>query len=141
MMIVIRTLHGMVSRTANFCIDAHDPIAQVRWWAQVLDDFAIVPDGVMSQDEAELCGPGGRCLEFLRVADAKTAKNRMHICVRPVQTTCDAEVQRIVGLGATVVDDRRGLDDGGWVVLADPEGNEFCVLGTSAEDAGITNGD
>ena len=46
-------------------------------------------------------------------------------------------VERIVALGASVVDDRRGLEDGGWVVLGDPEGNEFCVLDRSAEDAGI----
>ena len=47
----------MVSRTANFCIDAHDPRAQVAWWAQVLDDFT--PDGVDTDDEAELRGPAG----------------------------------------------------------------------------------
>jgi predicted enzyme related to lactoylglutathione lyase len=64
-------------------------------------------------------------------------KNRMHMCLRPVEGTRDSEVDRIVSLGATIVDDRRDLQDGGWVVLADPEGNEFCVLGTSAQDAGI----
>lgn len=104
----------------------------------MLDDFALDSGCVMNDDEAELRGPGGRCLEFLRVPEAKTVKNRMHLCLRPVDTTCDAEVDRIVGLGASVVDDRRGMDDGGWVVLADPEGNEFCVLSTSAQDAGIT---
>lgn len=128
----------MASRTANFCIDARDPSAQARWWARVVDDFEIVPGGIMNDEEAELIGPAGRCLEFLRVPEAKTVKNRMHLCLRPVDTTCNAEVERIVGLGASMVDDRRGLDDGGWVVLADPEGNEFCVLSTSAEDAGVS---
>ncbi|QUW20210.1 VOC family protein [Agrococcus sp. Marseille-Q4369] len=61
----------------------------------------------------------------------------MHMCLRPVGTTCDAEVERIVGLGASIVDDRRRLEDGGWVVPADPERNEFRVLGTPAEEAGI----
>jgi hypothetical protein len=127
----------MTSRVANFTFDARDPIAQAHWWAQVVDDFHIVPEGEMNDDDAELRGPGGRSLEFIKVADPKIVKNRMHMCLRPVRTTCDAEVERIVGLGATVVDDRRGLVDGGWVVLADPEGNEFCVLRTTAEDAGI----
>lgn len=127
----------MASRSANFCIDAADPIAQANWWNQVVDDFEIVPGGLMTEDEAELRGPGGRWLEFLKVPEPKAGKNRMHICLRPVATTCDAEVARILALGASVVDDRRGLDDGGWVVLADPEGNEFCVLDTTAEDAGI----
>jgi hypothetical protein len=123
---------------ANFCIDAADPVAQAHWWAQVLEDFQIVPESAMNDDEAELLGPGGRWLEFLRVPEPKTVKNRMHMCLRPVGTTRDAEVARILGLGARMVDDRRAIvEDGGWVVLADPEGNEFCVLSTPADEAGI----
>jgi predicted enzyme related to lactoylglutathione lyase len=75
-------------------------------------------------------------LLFLRVPEAKTVKNRMHICLRPVDRTRDEELERILGLGATMVNDLR---DGprGWAVLADPEGNEFCVLSTSADHAGV----
>ena len=131
------SLLGMPSRVANFCVDASDPVAQAQWWEQVLDDFHIVPEGTMNDDEAELRGPGGRWLEFLKVPDSKTVKNRMHMCLRPVNTTRDAEVERILALGATVVDDRRELDDGGWVVFGDPEGNEFCLLARSADEAGI----
>lgn len=124
----------MASRTANFCIDAHDPRAQVAWWAQVLDDFE--PTGQDSDDEAELRGPAGRHLMFLRVPEAKTVKNRMHVCLRPVDRSRDAEVERLLSLGATIVDDLR--DGGsGWAVLADPEGNEFCVLSTPADEAGV----
>lgn len=126
----------MACRTANFCIDAADPVAQARWWEQVLDDFHIVPEGAMTDDEAELRGPGGRWLAFLKVPEAKMAKNRMHMCLRPVGTTRDAEVDRIMALGATMVDDRREID--GWAVLGDLEGNEFCVLATSADEAGIS---
>jgi hypothetical protein len=127
----------MVSRTANFCIDAHNPRAQAQWWAQVIDDFRPEDDDDdPDPDETGLHGPAGRWLLFLRVPEAKTVKNRMHICLRPVDRTRDEEVERILGLGATMVNDLR---DGarGWAVLADPEGNEFCVLSTSAADAGI----
>jgi len=124
----------MASRTANFCIDAHDPRAQVAWWAQVLDDFE--PDADGDDDEAGLTGPGGRSLLFLRVPESKSVKNRMHMCLRPVDRDRDAEVERLLGLGAGMVNDLR-RPDGGWAVLADPEGNEFCVLTVSAGEAGI----
>jgi len=52
----------------------------------------------------------------------------MHICIRPTDRDRDAEVDRILALGATLVADRRAGPDTGWAVLADPEGNEFCVL-------------
>ncbi len=120
----------MASRTSNFCIDAADPWAQVRWWAQVLDDFRLVEDPEMGPDAEEcwLVGPDDREMIFLRVPEPKTVKNRMHVCVRPTDRSRDEEVDRIVALGATVVDDRREGPDKGWAVLADPEGNEFCVL-------------
>ena len=51
----------------------------------------------------------------------------MHICLRPTDRDRDAEVERVLALGATVVNDLRD-GDRGWAVLADPEGNEFCVL-------------
>lgn len=125
----------MASRTANFCIDARDPQAQVAWWSQVLDDFE--PDDDNSDDEAGLHGPGGRSLIFLRVPEPKTVKNRMHMCLRPVDRSRDEEIDRLLRLGATVVDDLREPDRG-WAVLADPEGNEFCVLTFSADEAGVT---
>ncbi len=127
----------MVSRTANFCIDAHDPHAQTLWWAQVLDDFEPLPEAEGDADEWGLRGPAGRELLFLRVPEAKTVKNRMHVCVRPVDRTRDEEVERLLGLGATVVNDLR-TPDSGWAVLADPEGNEFCVLTRQADEAGVS---
>ena len=126
----------MASRTANFCIDAHDPGAQARWWAQVVDDF-VLDDSDDDPDEVGLKGPGGRWLLFLRVPEAKTVKNRMHMCLRPVDRTRDDEVERLLALGATLVNDLRDGDTKGWAVLADPEGNEFCVLTTRADDAGV----
>ncbi|RBY92720.1 VOC family protein [Blastococcus sp. TF02A-30] len=128
----------MASRTANFSIDARDPRAQAAWWAQVLDDFEPEPDED-DDEEAGLRGPGGRSLLFLRVPEGKTVKNRMHMCLRPVDRSRDEEVDRLLGLGATLVADLRE-DDRGWAVLADPEGNEFCVLTTRADEAGIARG-
>ena len=119
----------MASRASNFCIDAHDPWAQTLWWSKVLEDFTLPEDDDQGpgDEECGLVGPDDRYLLFLKVPEAKTVKNRMHICLRPTDRTRDEEVDRILGLGATMFDDRRNGDKG-WAVLADPEGNEFCVL-------------
>ena len=119
----------MASQTSNFCIDAKDPWAQVRWWSEVLVDFRLGDTDEMGPDEEEcwLVGPGDREIIFIRVPEPKTVKNRMHMCLRPTDRTRDEEIERIIGLGATVVSDLREGEKG-WAVLADPEGNEFCVL-------------
>jgi hypothetical protein len=62
-----------------------------------------------------------------KVSEGKAVKNRLHLDIRPRELTRDAEVERLVGLGARQIDDRRTPEGLGWVVLADPEGNEFCV--------------
>lgn len=95
----------MGSRTSNSCINARDPRAQVAWWAHVLDDFE--PTGEDTDDEAELRGPAGRSSMFLRVPEPKTVKNRMHTCLRPVDRSRDEEVERLLGLGAHLVNDLR----------------------------------
>jgi predicted enzyme related to lactoylglutathione lyase len=61
-------------------------------------------------------------------------KNRLHLCLQP-DIPRDEEVERLLGLGATLFDDRRNPDGTGWAVLTDPEGNEFCVLRSAAERA------
>ena len=122
----------MASRTSNFCLDAHDPAAQARWWASVLDDFVLPSEQEQADEwddeECWLEGPDDRAMIFLKVPEPKTVKNRMHVCVTPTDRTRDEEVERLLGLGAALVDDRRKGPDRGWAVLADPEGNEFCVL-------------
>jgi Glyoxalase-like domain len=72
---------------------------------------------------------------LLDVTDAKHAKNRIHFDLRPAEGSRDEEHARLLALGATQVVDRRKADGTGWVVLADPEGNEFCILRSVAEVA------
>jgi hypothetical protein len=79
----------------------------------------------------------GHRVLFIEVPEEKAAKNRLHFDLRPRSGTRDDEVDRLLGLGATQVADRRGIHGpgSGWVVLADPEGNELCVLRSDAEVA------
>ncbi|MEU5583439.1 VOC family protein, partial [Streptomyces huasconensis] len=68
----------------------------------------------------------------------KTTKNRIHLCLRP-EASREQEVDRLLGLGATLVADLRNPDGSGWAVLADPEGNEFCVLRSESDRAAMTS--
>ncbi len=103
-------------------VDARDPAALGRWWAGVLG-WVIVDD---TADAFEIRPSPDRMpgLLFVRVPDPKQAKNRLHLDFRPADQ--DAEVQRLLGAGACRIDVGQGTPS--WVVLADPEGNEFCVL-------------
>jgi hypothetical protein len=110
-------------RLWTITVDAHDPGALARWWAEALD-WKIFFEGddqvvITTRDERF---PG---MIFLPVADDKVAKNRLHLDLVPDDR--DVEVARLVALGATRVDIGQTGEET-WVVLADPEGNEFCVL-------------
>jgi predicted enzyme related to lactoylglutathione lyase len=106
-------------------IDAHDLQALARFWAQVLG-WRILSEReqevVIGVDET---APVGIC--FMPVKDQKTVKNRVHLDLTPDPDDPDAEIQRILALGARKVDiGQTGAES--WTVLADPEGNEFCVV-------------
>jgi len=111
----------------------------VEFWSQA-SDFTEDPDNPNAPGDPEgmLVDAGrGLALLFIPVPEPKSAKNRLHLDVVPVDGTRDEEVERLLGLGATQLADHRRPDGGGWVVLADPAGNEFCVLRSAAErDAG-----
>lgn len=115
----------MASKWYSVVVDCADPSALGHWWAQVLDYTVVyeAPDEVViaGGTEAEPKNPG---LVFVPVPEGKEAKNRLHIDLNPDDQ--DAEVARLEALGAVRVD--VGQKDVRWVVLADPEGNEFCVL-------------
>lgn len=116
----------MAGRFTELCIDCSNPKELAKFWSEVLD-YEITE---IDDDEVEIKGPreSGPSILFVRVPEKKTVKNRLHIDVSPRDRDQDAEVERVKALGATPVDVGQG--DVSWVVLADPEGNEFCVLST-----------
>ena len=118
----------MTIRVQCISIDSHDPDAQAMFWAEVLGWRRTYEDA----DEIALEPPEGSPEDgvvpdilFLRVPDDKKVKNRLHLDLRPDDQ--EAEVARIEALGGKRVYVGQS-DDVSWVVLADPEGNEFCVL-------------
>ena len=115
----------MTASLHHIVIDAHDLVAQARFWAQVLN-WKILSERereiVIGADET---APVGIC--FMPVTDRKQVKNRLHLDLTPGADGRDAEVERILALGARRVDiGQTGTES--WTVLADPEGNEFCIL-------------
>ena len=113
----------MGSTLYQVAVDAHDPGRLARFWAVVLGYDVLVEDAkkvVIGADEHAYPG-----IVFLRVPDEKAGKNRVHLDLAPDDH--DPEVARILELGARRVDVGQG-PDAMWTVLADPEGNEFCVL-------------
>ncbi|MFD3544517.1 VOC family protein [Streptomyces sp. NPDC058655] len=119
----------------HITFDAVDPYGVAEFWSAVTG-YPIHPDDVDGDDEVllEPGQPGVPGLLFIRVPDAKSVKNRVHLDIQPAVGTRDETVERLIGLGAKLVDDRRAQDGVmGWVVLADPEGNELCIERSAAE--------
>jgi catechol 2,3-dioxygenase-like lactoylglutathione lyase family enzyme len=113
----------MGSRWESVVVDATDPARLARWWAEVLGYHLLSEDA----DEVVIGPDKGVYPELLfgLAPGAKDGKNRLHLDLRPDDQ--EAEVERLVDMGARRVD--IGQDDAvTWVVLADPGGNEFCVL-------------
>ena len=111
-------------------IDCNDARLVADFWAATLGWKVQANDGVLWMSESGAPFPDF-LLVFVTVPEKKTGKNRLHIDVNPVGCERDEEVERLLGLGATRVDVGQGEQP--WVVLADPEGNEFCVLGRRAD--------
>ena len=127
----------MTSRLTELSVDCADPATLARFWAEVLgyqvldesDDLVEIGPGGVS-DEQRLAdvrsGPAVPSLFFARVPEPKTVKNRLHLDVSPIDGDQDGEVARLERLGARRTD--LAPAGGSWVVMTDPEGNEFCVL-------------
>ncbi|MGW0605272.1 VOC family protein [Streptomyces sp. NPDC002640] len=132
----------MTSRFTELVVDCHDPERLAAFWCAVLD-FQVIDRGegkveigswtpTVEQVRARQMPP---TLLFVRVPEGKAVKNRLHLDVSPVDRGTREEVARLLELGATTVDAGEGTDRT-WVVMADPEGNEFDVLRTLAPAAG-----
>jgi hypothetical protein len=134
----------MSLRWYSVVIDCHDIAAQARWWAGVLDwqiiyeaddEVVIVPRHVTMESLRitpwEQVGPG---LVFVPVPEDKAVKNRLHIDLAPqLDDDQEAMVESLIAKGATRADVGQDEDVATWVVLAYPEGNEFCVLSPRAQ--------
>jgi predicted enzyme related to lactoylglutathione lyase len=116
----------MASRFTELCVDCSDPRRVAEFWRDVLVwELTADDDGDYYIESADKSAPQ---ILFTKVPEGKTVKNRLHIDVSPRDRDQSEEVERIIALGATRIDIGQG--DPSWVVLADPEGNEFCVLKT-----------
>jgi hypothetical protein len=120
----------MTATIAALAVDAHDPRHVADFWLAALDWVELdLDDSVIS------IGPrdGGPGIDVIAVPEPKTVKNRLHLDLRADGSTQAEEVERLLSLGAVRADVGQGPDVS-WVVLADPEGNEFCVLSRSVQD-------
>jgi predicted enzyme related to lactoylglutathione lyase len=121
----------MISVVQNVAIDCADAYALARFWSEVTGR-PLHPEDRPGEPETQVMLAEGPVLHFNEVPEPKKDKNRIHLCLRP-DTSRDREVERLLGIGAAFVADHRNTDGSGWVVLADPEGNEFCVLRSASE--------
>ena len=95
-------------------------------------DSSVADDDFPGDPEASV-ESGGVTILFVTVPEAKSIKNRLHLDLYPSDRSRDDEVRRLAERGVPVVADLRNPDGTGWVVMADPEGNEFCVLRSQVE--------
>lgn len=118
----------MNSDILNVVFDCSDAEGVARFWSEAMKRPRTYQDmpGNPFWIVGDVHGPNVR-LVFVEVPEEKATKNRVHLDLRPVDGSQDDEVARLVSLGASVVDDRRDSEPGGWVVMVDPEDNEFCL--------------
>jgi hypothetical protein len=122
----------MSSRIAAIAIDASQPRMVADFWCDVLGWRILEEeDGVIS-----IAPPDGSwpTIDVVPVPEAKTVKNRLHLDLRADGVTTSDELERLLSLGARPTDVGQG-DDVTWVVLSDPEGNEFCLLSRTVQEA------
>ncbi|MCP9959368.1 VOC family protein [Streptomyces sudanensis] len=123
----------MSSLVRHVTVDCAGAYAPASFRSAALET-PLADDDRPGAPEATVRAPGAGLL-FVAVPERTTVKNRVHLDLQPRDRTRDEEVTRILALGARLVSDRRRPDGTGWAVLADPEGNEFCVEHGAAERA------
>ncbi|MEZ5176149.1 MAG: VOC family protein [Acidimicrobiia bacterium] len=125
----------MASRVSHTTINCTDAFELSEWWKRFLG-FEDIPDDPnrAGDEECMIVDPrSGHQLLFIEVDDLQESDGRIHLDLVPTDRRRDQEVERAVTLGATQVADRRNPDGTGWVVMADPAGNLFCVLRSDEE--------
>src|SRR6266496_4971259 len=121
----------MTSRIAVVAIDAINPRPVADFWAAVLGWQIVEEDGdLISIGPADGAWP---TIDVVKVPERKAGKNRLHLDLRADGSTARQEVERLLSMGARPADVGQGPDVS-WTVLADPEGNEFCVLSRTVQD-------
>lgn len=121
----------MTSAIRHVTIKSSDAYALAAFWSAVLG--RPLHDDDKPGDEEVLIEDAG--LLFVTVPQTTGLNNRIHLDIQPQDRTREEEVERLLALGATLVDDHRRPDGTGWAVLTDPEGNEFCVERSAGERA------
>jgi catechol 2,3-dioxygenase-like lactoylglutathione lyase family enzyme len=123
---------AMTCFVSHTTIDCHNAYRLSEWWKGVLGYTDIEGDpNEPGHEECMIIDPeSGHRLLFIEVPDAELPAKRIHLDLRPRTRDQNDEVARLLGHGATMIDDQRGKygSGTGWVVLADPEGNQFCIL-------------
>ena len=128
----------MTALIRHITVDCADPYALSGFWSEVTG-YPRHPSDEPGADASLLVAPDGEGpgLLFVRVPEGKIAElrtgRRFHLDVMPTDGTRDEEVERLMAIGATEYEDHRKPDGTGWVTLADPEGNLFCVERSAAE--------
>ncbi len=127
----------MASFISHTAVDCRNAFTLAAWWREVLDYMSDPDDPDSPGDEECLIMSRDRVhrVLFIEVPEPKQGKNRIHFDLSPRTGTRDEELARLIGLGAQTVADLRKPDGTGWVTLADPQGNEFCILRGEAERA------
>ena len=123
----------MVARIRHITIDCRDAYSLALFWSELIG-WPVEPEnepgdteclvGPQHPEPVDAQTPG---LLFIEVPEPKTVKNRIHLDLGPTDQTRDEEVVRLESLGASLVADHRTPEGLGWVVMSDPEGNEFCI--------------
>ncbi|MER6114281.1 VOC family protein [Streptomyces sp. NPDC001743] len=126
----------MTSHVHHVTVDCADAYELGTFWAGALG-VSLAEDDFPGDPEALVETPGAALL-FVTVPEPKRSKNRVHLDIQPDDRTRDEEVERLLALGATLVGDHRRPNGRGWVTLADPEGNEFCVECSAGERARLS---
>jgi len=116
----------LTSTIKYMTFDCHNPLLLAEFWSAVLgyetENWPVI-DGATSKPR----DGGVPHIAFIKAPEAKTAKNRLHLDIQPVDGAMESEVERLVELGATRIDVFNEPSET-WTVMNDPEGNEFCVL-------------